>query len=283
MAADYSTEPFDDLNQGREQSSRGKQPARLDPPTGWGWVLLGILPFLLFGLAYLVQAVHELGGLASWPPGLVRTAPLIAYGALSLVLALGWLFGLPRWSLPYLGIGLYFGSYYSDVTIYGQRYGFQGWLPFLTGLVVGLLVSRSLVPFFHLFRSIWRDWTRLSLGIYAYLIPLMSIVFTDSDYGYREVYGLVFDTLLLAAGAALYLRSRSTWKKVASLEAAMLLLLLRNVLMGDWYGGPANLGSINLLGWVYIVLIWGGLMFLPASQIGPSGPRSPSRWPRPPS
>ncbi len=235
----------------------------LDPPTSWGGVLLGIVPFLLFGCAYLVQAVHELGGLAGWPAGLVGTAPLIAYGALSLLLALGWLSGFPRWSLPYLGMGLYFGSYYSNVTIYGQRYGFQGWLPFLTGLVVGMLVSRSLVPFFRLFRSIWRDWTRLSLGIYAYLMPLMSIVFTDSDFGSQAVYGLVFDTLLLAAGAALYLRSRSTWKKVASLEAAMLLLLLRNVLMGDWYGGPANLGTINLLGWAYILLIWGGLMFLP--------------------
>jgi hypothetical protein len=231
--------------------------------TSWGGVLLGVLPFLLFGVAYLIQAAHELGGLAGWPAGLIRTSDLIAYGIISLGLALCWWMGFPRWSLAYLGLALWLGNNFSHAKIYGVRYGFQGWLPLLTGLVVGLLVSRSFVPPLRLLRSIWRDWTRLSFGIYAFAVPVMTIVFTDSDFGWAAVAGLGFDTLLLAAGAAAYLRASSTFVKAASLQGAMFLLLLRGLWMGEWFGGPANLSKIRLPGIALIVIFGCGLMFIP--------------------
>jgi hypothetical protein len=231
--------------------------------TGWGGVLAGVLPFLLFGLAYLIQAAHELGALAGWPDSLVRTSDLIAYGIISFGLALGWWAGFPRWSLAYLGLGLWLGNNFSYAKIYGVRYGFQGWLPLLTGLVVGLLVSRSFVPPLRLLYTIWRDWTRLSFGIFAFAMPVATIVFIDSNFGWSGVAGLGFDTLLLVAGSAAYLRASSTWVRAASLQGAMIVLLLRNFLMGGWFGGPANLSKVSLQGLALILLFWCGLMFIP--------------------
>jgi hypothetical protein len=244
-------------------SSPSRTQTRKDPPTGWAGVLLGILPFFVFGVIYLIQAASELGWLAGLPAGLIRSGPLIAYGLVSSGLILSWIMGFPRWSLAYLGMGLYFGNFTSHAQLYGVRYGLQGWLPLLTGLVVGLLISQTFQPLGYLFSSIWKDWTRLSFGIYAYLLPLMTIIFFDSDWGGLEFFGLIFDTLLLAAGAATYLRSRTTLKRAVSLQVVMVVMLVRGLLMGDWFGGLENLASINLPGLGLVVLMWGGLMFVP--------------------
>ena len=234
------------------------------PPSTWAGVLMGMLPFFIFGSAYLIQAASELGRLPGWLDGLVSTGPLIAYGLISSGLILGWIMGFPRWSLAYLGMGLYFGYATSQQQIHGMRYGLMGWLPLLTGLVVGLLMSRSFFPLVRLFSSLLKDWTRLSFGIYAYLLPLMTIIFFDSDWGEAEYQGLVFDTLLLAAGAAVFLRSRTTWQRAVSLQVVMLVMLVRGVLMGEWLGGLDNLGTIQRPGLVLFFLLWGGLMFVPA-------------------
>jgi len=231
--------------------------------TSWGGVLLGILPILLFGSAYLIKAAYELGSLPGWPAGLVRTTDLIAYGIISFGLALCWLKGFPGWSLPYVGTGLLLGWMTSQSQIYGVRYGVQGWLPFLTGLAVGALISRSLLPPFRLIRSIWWDWTRLSFIIYAGVLPLMTIVFTDGDFGNREVLGLAADTLLLAVGAAVYLRSQTTLIKAASLQGTMILLTLRGFLMVGWFGGPENLKTLSPDVLVRLFIMWGGLLLIP--------------------
>lgn len=231
--------------------------------TGWGGVLLGVLPFLLFGIAFLIQAAHELGALAGWPSGLVRATDLIAYGLISFGLALGWWAGFPAWSLAYLGLALWMGNQLTTTSINGVPYGFQGWLPLLTGLVVGLLISRSLAPPRQLVAGIWRDWTRLSFGIYAFAMPVMTVVFTDGRFGWAAVAGLAFDTLLLAAGAAAYLRASSTWARAASLQGAMIVLLLRGFFMGEWFGGLANLSKLSLPGLAIILIFWCGLMFIP--------------------
>jgi hypothetical protein len=247
----------------KELSSPARTQARKDPPTGWAGVLLGILPFFVFGVIYLIQAASELGWLAGWPAGLIRIGPLIAYGLVSSGLILCWIMGFPRWSLAYLGMGLYFANFTSNAQIYGVRYGLQGWLPLLTGLIVGLLISRTFLPLGYLFSSIWKDWTRLSFGIYAYLLPLMTIIFFDGDWGGPEFFGLIFDTLLLAAGAVAYMRGRTIWRRAISLQVVMVIMLVRGLLMGDWFGGPDNLASIDLPGLGLVVLMWGGLMFVP--------------------
>ncbi len=170
---------------------------------------------------------------------------------------------LPRWSLAYLGVGLYWGNYYSHGRFYGVTYGYQGWLPLLAGLAVGLLLSRSFRPVLRLIGSIWRDWTRLSFGMYAYVLPVMTVIFFDSDWGKLEFYGLIFDTLLVAAGAAVYLRSQTIWIKAVSLQGVMILMAIRGFFMGGWFGGAENLASINLFALLTIPLFWGGLLFIP--------------------
>jgi hypothetical protein len=251
------------LQIGKDFSSASRSKAKKDLPTGWAEVLLGILPFFVFGIIYLIQAASELGWLAGWPAGWAHSGPLIAYGLVSSGLILSWIMGFPRWSLAYLGMGLYFGYSTSRTHIYGAPYGLQGWLPLLTGLLVGLLVSQTFLPLIRLLFSIWKDWSRLSFGIYAYLLPLMTIIFFDSNWGEPEFFGLIFDTLLLTAGAVAYLRARTIWRRAISLQVVMVVMLVRGLLLGDWFGGLDKLASTNLPGLGLVVLMWGGLMFVP--------------------
>lgn len=206
--------------------------------TSWTAAFVGALPFLLFGLAYLIEGITELRGrfgpgfnlpdltlLAGPPhrPAIILTLPIAVYIVCVLVLLFGILKGLPRWSYAYLGMSIYFGWYYSNGRYYGVVYGLWAWLPLLAAIILGLLLNR-LKPLPRLFQGAWNDWTRLTFTLYAFALPVNTIVFFDGDWGVLQLYGLVFNTVLLAAGAVVFLRSRTTWGRVLSLLAAFLIL-----------------------------------------------------------
>jgi hypothetical protein len=223
---------------------------------------MGALPFLLFGLAHFLIAIHELGKLTN-----LTSRPWLFYGSgllllIAIGLAIGGIKGYPRWSYAYLAMAVFLSSNYSNGTFYGVAYGWRFWVPLIVAILVPLLLTRSLRPLARLIRGAWNDWTRLSFALYAFLLPLYTILFFDSKWGTNELISLAIDTLLLAAGAIAFLRSRTIWQRVVFLQAAMFIQACKGFLFAGWLGG-SHVFSLDL--WIVLIglLFFGGFMFLP--------------------
>jgi hypothetical protein len=237
----------------------------------WGEALIGSLPFLLFGLAHLLDGFAELGvyhyptfnllGFSPDLPTIPFTAPMGVYFVSVLGLLFGVLKGFPRWSYAYLGISLYFGLNYFNGSFGGVDYSSWAWFPTLAAIILGLLLTRSLQALVRLLQGAWNDWTRLSFALYAFALPMLTIIFFDDDWGALQLYGLVFDTVLLAAGSVVFLRSRTTWSRVLSLLAVVLILVIKGTMLGGWFGG--NLRPPYWPGFLFIIIYFGFLL-LPA-------------------
>jgi hypothetical protein len=236
----------------------------------WGEALIGALPFLLYGLAYLLEGVAELGGY-DYPAftlldgSLNRPAiTLTALKGVFFVSALGLLFGawkgFPRWSYAYLGMSFYFAWTYNNQFYYGLFYKWWGWLPLLAAIILGLLLTRSLKPLARLLQGAWNDWTRLSFTLYAFAAPMTTVAFFDMDWGVLQLYGLIFDTVLLAAVAVAFLRSHTILDRMLSLQAAILILVVKGTL-GGWFGEP--LRARYWRAFLFIIICFGFLL-LPA-------------------
>jgi hypothetical protein len=111
----------------------------------------------------------------------------------------------------------------------------------------------------RMLQGAWNDWTRLSFALYAFFLPMLTVIFFDGDWGVLQLYGLVFDTVLLATVVVAFLRSRTSWGRVLSLETAVLILLVKGILMG-WFGGLEG-----VLDWpvLLFIIIYFGLLLLP--------------------
>lgn len=254
-------------NSYREGEVTGNRARRRAP---WGEALIGALPFLLFGLAYLLEGVAELGGHKPPAfklldgslnhPAIILTLPMGVYFASALGLLLGVWKGFPRWSYAYLGMSAYFGWYYSNGSYYGVVYDAWAWLPLTVAILLGLLLARSLQPLARLFQGAWKDWTRLSFTLYAFAVPVFTVIFFDENWGAFKLYELFFDTVLLSAMAVAFLRARTSLSRVLSLEAAVLVLVVKGILEG-WFGGLGR-----LLDWTMLLFIiaYIGFLLLPA-------------------
>jgi hypothetical protein len=241
--------------------------------SSWGAALVGALPFLLFGLAYLLDGFAELGGHNRLTfnlldgslnlPAIIFTPQMGVYFICALGLLIGVLKGFPRWSYAYLGMSLYFGWSYNNQNYYGLFYKWWVWIPLFVAIVLGLLLTRSLQPLARLFQGAWNDWTRLSFSLYALALPMLTVIFFDEDWGAFQLYGLFFDTVLLAAVAVAYMRSRTTLGRVLSLQAAVLVLVVKGLLLGGWF----NFGKYPrlLFGPAFLfIIIYFGFLLLPA-------------------
>jgi hypothetical protein len=237
--------------------------------SSWGEALVGALPFLFFGLAYLLDgftglnghsrlALHWMGGSTN-RPDIIFTAPMGVYFVSILGLLFSMLKGFPRWSYSFLGMSFYFGWYYSNGSFYGAVYGLWAWLPLVVAIFLGLLFTRSLKSLNQLLHGIWNDWTRPSFTLYAFTSPLVMIVFFDMDWGTSQLYGLLFDTVLFAAGAIAFLRSRTLWSRVLSLQAVVLILVIK----GLHY--PSFVEDLLALRWqaFLFILIYFGWLLMP--------------------
>jgi hypothetical protein len=243
----------------REQD---KPDAWVGTRASWGEALLGALPFLLFGLAHFLIAIHELGKLTN-----LTVNPWLYYGSgllllIAIGLAIGGIKGYPRWSYAYLGMTVYLSSYYSNGSFSGVVYGWRFWVPLIVTILLPLLLTRSLRPLARLIQGAWNDWTRLSFGLYAYLLPIYTILFFEVKWGTDELSGLAIDTLLLAAGTVAFLRSRTIWGRVVSLQAVMFILACKGFLFAEWLRGPQGF-SLDMLDVLIVLLFFGGFMFLP--------------------
>jgi hypothetical protein len=224
-----------------------------------------------FHLAYLLEGIAELsgnshpafdltGGSLGWG-AMHLTLPMGVYFACAVGLSFGVIKGFPRWSFAYLGMAYYFGWSYNNQNYYGLFYKWWVWLPLLAGIALGLLLARSLKPLAEMVQGVWRDWTRLSFGLYAFALPMFTIIFFDGDWGATELYRLLFDSVLLAAIAVAFLRSRSGLSRVLWLEGAVLILVVEWILGG---GVPAFDEPLRVVYfWTLFISIYFGFLLLP--------------------
>jgi len=244
-------------------------------PAAWTAALFGALPFLLFGLAYLIEGITEIGGHYGpafnlldgsfldrriYHPAIILTPPIGVYFISVLGLLFGTTKGFPRWSYAYLGMSIYFGWYYGNGKFYNMVYGLWAWLPLFAAIILGLLLKRSLKPMTRLLQGTWNDWTRLTFALYAFFLPMQTVFFFDGDWGIFQLYSLVFDTILLATVAVVFLRSRTTWGRVLYLETAILILVVKGIWM-TWIGEVEGVQDWPVV--LSIIIVYIGLLLLP--------------------
>jgi hypothetical protein len=257
----------DETPAGRSSYGEEKVNETMRRRSSWSEALIGALPFLLCGLAYLLEGVTELGGHHSLAlklldeslnrPTIILTVEMGVYFVCALGLLFGVLKGFPRWSYAYLGMSLYFGWSYNNQNYYGVFYNWWVWLPPFVAIVLGLLITRSLKPLTRLLQGTWNDWTRLSFALYAFTAPLVMSSFFDMDWGAPQLYGQFFDTVLLAAGAVAFLRSHTIWSRVLSLEAVVLILVVKGMRYPSFFD---DLFALHWQAFSFMIIYFGWLM-----------------------
>lgn len=220
---------------------------------GRGEVLLTLLLFLMpaFGL-WRREALSVVDS-----PFLI-----LAGGIITGALLAGLSRGLPRWSLPYLGIALSSVSFFfifdwqadilspmamEKIGLYAQDSSMQllfqalwagmMWLELflLTFLTVGLLaLLRRFRPFLQRLRQ---DWTLASYILYSGALTLLTLSFTQHQSIKLFAAGSI---LCLAAGAWLYLYSPRAWQRTLTLVTGLTLSMIMAV-AGNWPVAPMHL------------------------------------------
>jgi len=170
---------------------------------------------------------------------------------LLLMFVLGLIQGLPRWFLPYVG---WVGSFFSLIlasglflrmgvlhpsdpwvirAVYGAGVPWFGLVGMTALTVLIAAVWKPLRPFYL---RIQDDWTLLSFGLYGAAMMALSLVF--DDYSNEEPYVIVA-SLILAAGAWVYLRSTRPWQRsLALLTGVTLAMAVAAIGKGILYSSP---------------------------------------------
>jgi hypothetical protein len=258
--------------QGGQMSTIGEE--RLSP-SSHGEAILGALPFMAFGLATILAEI------STNPPVNFVYLNLGFYVLVLVGLGVGWVKGFPLWSYAYLGWALVFAWWWTGMHTVGVRFfgidiqqvtpwGLFSWL--LLGLTafVALLWTRSLEPIKRLFTDSWRDWTRLSLGMYSFAAFVL-LIYDENHHPYLLAF-MVASTLLHSAGAWAFLRSRTVLQRVLSLAGSMIVGMIINwVCYATWdyaaYYGLTKTTKpwyVSLWGNTMMIVLWLGILLWPA-------------------
>jgi hypothetical protein len=181
---------------------------QISQSTRWE-AFIGTLPFLAFGIVSIIDKVD-----LNYDHLSIYT--YLAFYILSLSgLLISWVRELPLWSYGYLGWVLVFTWWWSNASINGIYLGYIIWA--FLGLVVLIALSRtrSLNRITRLFRIISRDWTRLSLAIYAF-ISFVYLIYDENHHPYLLIF-MSASTVIISAGVWFFLRSASLKGRVLSI------------------------------------------------------------------
>jgi hypothetical protein len=234
----------------------------ISPSTRWQ-ALLGILPFLAFGISSMIGKVEHHYLLNQ------NIAEMIVYGLALVGLLIGWTRGFPLWSNSYLGWSLVLAWSNTNISINGVRWGYQVWI--LLGIIVlaALIWTRSIQPLKKLIKDVWLDWTRLTLSLFAFG-AFVSLIFDENHNPYLLLW-MALTTIIIATGVWLFLRSSTLSARVLSIVVSFIASMVPGAisyLTWDWrayYGLPKsdywydNLGVSPIL-----VLFWLLFLFSPA-------------------
>jgi hypothetical protein len=194
---------------------------KFDLPAAWGETLLAVLPFLLLPTVYLFGLLLSPFINSQPDPTLALGIFLSILGVFLLAMLIGWVKGFPRWVFPYWGfillVTLYMWGFSGTIAGYHVDGSFWAWTPLVAIAMIGTLWARGFAPLYVLLKSVWKDWTLLSFTFYGAL-PLLFL------FAYDEVHGTPFEyivqsvtMLILAVGAAIYMRTENIWHRFASL------------------------------------------------------------------
>ena len=240
-----------------------------------------LYPFLLIGFVSPVMDLLMQFGLLVPRSSLVNGIGIVLIvlaGILILVVLVGLVTGLPRWSLPYvgfmlalisvyvLGARLNHGTLISLMAFYNRSWflgqvAYQGSL--WVGLTIGSLLLLLLFQFIPLFRRFRNDWTLLIFLLYG--ATPFALMFAFDDYVHEEPYKfLIF--LILISGIWIYLRAenprRRFWALFGGMTVALFIAAAGKAILGlsqpwfrgdqiDWWGHEM-MSTIIL--WMWIAL-----------------------------
>ena len=240
-------------------------------PSSWAETLAGMTLFLISGLGLILNEVPHDWVVPLWLTHLAG-ALLLAYLLVPAIgFGIGWIWGFPRWSYPYLGLALLVSLYMMNVATPGLRilnytfgrndlWGWRAWIPVSVMVVIALLITRSLRPLLKLFTNIWADWTLVTFGMFGFMPLLIGIGFDEVDRLYSLPF-MVALTFFMVGTALAYLRSTHQWQRVLALLIGIILILTIVAIAPTVYW--LENGWVNVQGVVVGGTIVGLVMFSP--------------------
>jgi hypothetical protein len=197
----------------------------IDDGAGRWDALIGVLPFLLFGVASMLVKTDFL-----YPHPYSYLNYVYSELVLYVIALIGLFFGLsrgvPRWTYSYLGWSMFFAWLWMSrsVTHFGDSpstndplFGWWSWLPILIVLGHALFLIRSFRPLRQLVRDVWQDWTRLSLAMYAFIAWLAIVAVYDENHHPYLLAFIAASTLAISVSVWAFLKSRTTGKRTIAL------------------------------------------------------------------
>jgi hypothetical protein len=189
---------------------------------------LGMLPFVSFGIASMIGKVAHVSSLRGYD------AEMVVYALALAGLLIGWIRGFPLWSYSYLGWSLVLAWANTNMRVDGTNWwGCRFWIPFGATVLIALLWTRSLQPVKKFLRDVWRDWTRLSLALYA-LGGWVSMIYDENHHPYLLVFMLA-STLVTAGTAWFFLRSSSIRGRILAIVGGfMITIIISSICYATW-------------------------------------------------
>ncbi len=225
---------YEHLRERRKAKMIGKFSSRFDfAPGSIREFLTALYPFILVGFIEPLMTVLMISSLLTPRSTLVNGIGIFIVASLGILLLIGLVKGLPRWSLPYLGFALTILSvsifsflldlrslrFHDRLAPLGD-FIFEGsmWFGLLVAMILLVAVARTL-PAFGRFRN---DWTLLCFIPYGGVPFAMMLTF--DEYTGDEPF-MFFGFLVLALGTWLYLHNKHQWKRFGALFGAMTLAM----------------------------------------------------------
>lgn len=240
--------------------------------------LAALAPLLI--LVVLTNGTYILfSSLGVWPGWMVNAFVYSLISLFLILLLLGLANGLPRWSMPYLGMLLALFSVYSiSVLIYAYYGGYdlyeRSWflgalvnqMYMWSGLIVFVLLvvmASAILPAFKQFR---RDWTLLCFLVYG--TAPFAVVLAFDDYQQVESFTLLALSIQ-ALGIWFYLKTHGKWKRFLVLFAGLTLSMwavgISKVILApsqpwfrgnalDWWG-PEMMSPVIMWAWLAVGML----------------------------
>lgn len=215
-------------------------------PGQWGETALGMLPFVLIGLATIFYVAPV--DLSSMDVMMILGAIFSLGGYLVILYGLlrGWLLGFPAWVYPYLIYAILYalilsnastpGLVIAGIPLFGSKlWGWRAFVPLGFVTLLALILSRPpWVDLVRLGKGIWNDWTRLSFGLYG-LLPLAIMVSMDEVERSFRFPPTLLAVVLMIIGALGYMRLGKTWQRLAALLVCAALSVGMMMAAGDYF------------------------------------------------